>query len=295
MRGWAGVAGIMLVLLVSVGSAEATVVRLEMNFGIEGDPYVHVELFDDRPLTVANFLQYVNGDLYEGTFLHRLVPGFVLQGGGFYTDYSEVDLDGDPETPNPTVPNEFDNEPPRSNVRGTVAMAKVGGDPDSATNQFFFNLADNSANLDHQNGGFTVFGHVIGGMDLIDALASVATYDLGGAPLDEVPLVEDGGYLYFEVIVATDVVSVLTGDVNIDGAVDISDFGGISESWDPFGAGHLYEEGDLDGDGAIGNSDFAMVLGNWSPAGPAPVTVPEPTALWLLMLGGWAWVGRRRR
>lgn len=162
-------------------------VRLDFNLVLLGDyalGTVFLELFDDRPLTTTNFLQYVDANLYDETIMHRLVSNFVLQGGGFYPvlvteppplnvsldPTAKVDLDGDPNTPNPTVLNEFDNSPFRSNLRGTVSMAKVGGDPDSATNQFFFNLTNNSANLDNNNGGFTVFAEVVGnGMTLIDA------------------------------------------------------------------------------------------------------------------------------
>ena len=122
--------------------------------------------------------------------MHRLARNFVLQGGGFYPvivteppplnvsldPTAKVDLDADPNTPNPTVLNEFGNSPFRSNLRGTVSMAKVGGDPDSATNQFFFNWKNNSSNLDNNNGGFTVFAEVVGnGMTMIDVFNS----DLG--------------------------------------------------------------------------------------------------------------------
>lgn len=156
---------------------------------------VIIELFDDRPLTRDNFMQYVNGGLYDSTFMHRLARNFVLQGGGFYPQYqvepqlsnysldptNVVDLDGNVNTSNPTVMNEVNNTPFRSNVTGTIAMAKVGPpegeDPtpetiNSATNQWFVNLKDNSF-LDEPeaNGGFTVFGQVAGdGMDYFNAL-----------------------------------------------------------------------------------------------------------------------------
>ncbi len=150
-----------------------------------------VQLYDragpsvSTPQTAANFLNYVvNGD-YQNTFLHRSVPGFVIQGGGFTIENNTLDVI--PQNP-PVV-----NEPGNTNVRGTIAMAKIGGDPDSATNQWFFNLGDNSANLDNQNGGFTVFGHVLGnGMAVVDALAAVTAYDasvpLGSAVFNQLPL-----------------------------------------------------------------------------------------------------------
>ncbi|MFQ5698162.1 MAG: peptidylprolyl isomerase [Myxococcota bacterium] len=184
--------------LCATHGASAAVVQLTMNLGLN-DPNlgfqnkILIETFDDRPLTSNNFLAYVKGGKYSGTFLHRLAPGFVLQGGGFIKNLvtqtiggvpqtsnlaNPVDLDGDPATPNPTVPNEFSNLPFRSNLRGTLAMAKLAGDPNSATNQWFFNLADNSANLDNQNGGFTVFARVIDGMDLVDALAGLPITNL---------------------------------------------------------------------------------------------------------------------
>ncbi|MHC4875061.1 MAG: peptidylprolyl isomerase [Planctomycetota bacterium] len=136
---------------------------------------------DAAPGTVDNFLNYINDGDYDNSFFHRLVPGFVLQGGGFtsptatFTDtsqFSNVPTD-------PPIQNEFN----LSNVRGTIAMAKLGNDPDSATSQWFFNLADNSANLDNQNGGFTVFAEVRD-MTTVDAIAAFSTSNEGGAFTD---------------------------------------------------------------------------------------------------------------
>ena len=161
-------------LLVTEGLLANSVVRFSSNVGD-----IDMELFDtETPLTVTNFLSYVNAGRYNQSFIHRSVPGFVIQGGGF-------GLNGTTVLPVPTnaaVP----NEPGISNLRGTVAMAKLGLSPDSATSQWFINLKDNSENLDAQNGGFTVFGRVLGnGMAVADRIAAFATYnataDLGEA------------------------------------------------------------------------------------------------------------------
>jgi cyclophilin family peptidyl-prolyl cis-trans isomerase len=162
-------------LCASASIAEATIVRMETN-GLGG---FNIELYDaDAPQTVANFLKYMargaasgNGG-YDGTIIHRQIPGFIVQGGGYGCCY----FDGNPVhiAIDPPVPNEF--SPSRSNVRGTIAMAKLAGDPDSATSEWFINLADNSANLDFQNGGFTVFGRVLDrGMDVVDEIATLST------------------------------------------------------------------------------------------------------------------------
>ena len=149
-------------------SAAAFNVRMQTDLGS-----LDIELFDTvTPLTVANFMNYVNDGDYDGTFIHRSIPGFVVQGGGFIYEGPENFFTGgafDIPT-DPPVVNEFN----LSNLRGTIAMAKVDGDPDSATSEWFFNLDDNSANLDNQNGGFTVFAQVLGsGMDVVDAIAAL--------------------------------------------------------------------------------------------------------------------------
>lgn len=157
-----------------------SVVRFSSNVG-----EIDMELFDtDTPLTVANFLAYVNAGRYNQSFIHRSVPGFVIQGGGFGLNGTTVL----PVTTNAAV----QNEPRISNQRGTVAMAKLGDAPNSATSQWFINLEDNAAILDNQNGGFTVFGRVVGnGMAVADRIAAFSTYNatvqLGGA-FGEVPL-----------------------------------------------------------------------------------------------------------
>ena len=155
----------------------ATIVQFQTVLGT-----FEVNLYDeDTPATVANFLNYVNDRDYDNVVIHRSAPGFVVQGGGLVSTGS---------LPLISVPTDAAvvNEPEFSNVRGTIAMAKLDGDPNSATSQWFFNMADNSANLDVQNGGFTVFGEVTGmGMDVIDAIEALPLYDLGGA-LGSLPL-----------------------------------------------------------------------------------------------------------
>jgi cyclophilin family peptidyl-prolyl cis-trans isomerase len=146
------------------------IVRLKTSFG-----NVDVELEDTAtPKTVANFLNYVNSGRYNDTIIHRSLPGFVEQGGGFGLGANGT-LNPTHITTDPAV----QNEPGISNVRGTIAMAKNPGNPNSATSEFFFNLANNSSNLDTQNGGFTAFGHVVNNtMSVVDAMAQVPQFNL---------------------------------------------------------------------------------------------------------------------
>ena len=144
--------------------------------------WIDVSLLEDQlsgaPLTIANFERYIEEEKYTDVILHRLISGFVLQGGGF--QWSNDQTSPSSIESFPAVQNEFSSE--RSNTRGTIAMAKIGNDPDSATNQWFFNLADNSDNLDNQNGGFTVFGKTKTETDLlfVDILASSPVANAGG-------------------------------------------------------------------------------------------------------------------
>ena len=144
---------------------------------------IDAELYDqDKPVTVQNFIQLVQAGAYQNSFFHRCVPGFVLQGGGFlifnpattnfigppYSNVGQVGNFG-------PITNEFKTGPFHSNLYGTIAMAKTS-DPNSATSQFFFNLVNNSASLDDTNnsGGFTVFGHVLRGTNILNQFNGVS-------------------------------------------------------------------------------------------------------------------------
>lgn len=197
-----------------------TIVQLAFSgYAAGGSSNVVLQLFDhDKPATVQNFLHYIVSGAYSNLFWTRCVPGFVLQGG----DYSTDDRTNGPP-PNlisiastftenvgyiPPFPFQIDNEygvgPLIPNTFGTIAMAKSPGDPDSAVNVFFFNLADNSTNLDNQNGGFTVFGRILSGTNVLDYFNTFSTPTIfdridtsgaptnglfdGGAPLDTLPV-----------------------------------------------------------------------------------------------------------
>jgi peptidyl-prolyl cis-trans isomerase A (cyclophilin A) len=153
------------------------------------DGPINVELFDARaPQTVANFLNYVLSGAYDSSIFHRLasVPS-VLQGGGFTFDAASHSIP--PIPTNPAVANEFG----ASNTKGTIAMAKLGNDPNSATDEFYFNLSDNTG-LDTTNGGFTVFGKIVGADDqtVLDTLAATPvkneTNGNPASPFGEIPL-----------------------------------------------------------------------------------------------------------
>ena len=133
-----------------------------------------IELFADRaPETVQNFLAYVDAEFYDGTIFHRVIPNFMIQGGGFTADMNQ-------KTTNAPIENEADNG--LKNERGTIAMARTS-DPHSATGQFFINSVDNDF-LNHkskttQGWGYAVFGKVVEGMAVVDAISAVKTKTRG--------------------------------------------------------------------------------------------------------------------
>jgi len=181
--------GVTLIVTSSLaGAADFSKVRVETTAGT----FV-IELDGNRaPLTVANFLQYVNDGFYDGTIFHRVVNSFVIQGGGYTVNHEAKET-------RPAVPNESGNG--LSNDRLTVAMARTN-DPHTADSQFYINLADNEA-LDPKptRWGYTVFGRVIDGVDIVDEIGNRATsakdqfQNLPTAPIiiERMTLVSDTG------------------------------------------------------------------------------------------------------
>ena len=144
---------------------------------------IKVELFPDAaPKTVANFLDYVKAKHYDGTQFHRVISGFMIQGGGFTPDFKQK-----PTKPPIAIESEQSSKAGLMNVPGTLAMARTG-DPNSATAQFFINVADNKflnfRSADPQGYGYTVFGKVIEGMDVVDKIAKTPTGSDGPFPKD---------------------------------------------------------------------------------------------------------------
>ena len=145
-------------------------VCLDTNFG-----KITIQLNSEKaPISAENFLTYVKEEYFNDTIFHRVIPGFMIQGGGFLEGMVQ-------KSGNPSIKNEADNG--LSNKRGTLAMARTP-DPDSASSQFFINLKDNDF-LNYtaptsQGWGYAVFGEVTEGMDVVDSIAKVATSNHGG-------------------------------------------------------------------------------------------------------------------
>jgi len=143
---------------------------------------ITVELFKDRaPASVENFVQYATDGFFNGTIFHRVIPGFMIQGGGFTPDLTE-------KPTRPPIRNEATNG--LSNVRGTLAMARTQA-LRSATSQFFISVSDNRSKLDHRgyspsDFGYAVFGRVLSGLEVADQIAAVKTATSG--PHSDVPI-----------------------------------------------------------------------------------------------------------
>jgi peptidyl-prolyl cis-trans isomerase B (cyclophilin B) len=174
-----------LALLAPQGQAAPAAPQVKFKTSL-GD--VTIELFPDKaPKTVENFLEYTRSGFFDGTVFHRIIPGFVVQGGGMTADMTQ-------KSTRPPIPNEADNG--LKNLRGTLSMARTS-DPNSASSQFFISLADN-ASLDHtgktsQGWGYAVFGKVVAGMDVVDAMAKVKTGNRGfhqNVPVEPVVLIK---------------------------------------------------------------------------------------------------------
>jgi len=143
--------------------------------------------FDKAPVTAANFLQYARDDFFTGTVFHRVINGFMVQGGGMDSDMNQ-------KAGRASIENEADNG--LTNEIGTLAMARTG-DPHSASSQFFINVADNGF-LNHsgknsQGWGYAVFGKVVDGMDVVDNMKAVKTGNSGGhqdVPVDIIEITE---------------------------------------------------------------------------------------------------------
>jgi len=216
------IVGMLLGISIPLQTPANTLLRMQTDLG-----GVDIELFDAQaPETVQNFLNYVNRGDYDGTFIHRSVPGFVVQGGGYIFNGAPGSFFSGGTSHIPTdapVVNEPDpvNRP---NVRGTLAMAKTS-DPDSATSEWFFNLADN-ASLDDPNnsGGFTVFGQVLGnGMAVWDAVADfsrcidVAPFPFFCGSFPEVPTADWNQAVSNDTLINVVHIGV---DIDGDGAID---------------------------------------------------------------------------
>lgn len=159
-----------LFLATPIQAADNPVVEMVTSMGT-----VKIELYPEKaPITVKNFLKYVDDGFYNGTIFHRVIPKFMAQGGG-YTPALEK------KKTNPPIKNEAGNG--LSNKRGTISMARTP-EPDSASAQFFINVVDNSAGLDRdlsqRNFGYAVFGKVTSGMDVIDKIVDVETKTVSG-------------------------------------------------------------------------------------------------------------------
>jgi len=171
-------------LVASLSMAETPLVRISTN---QGD--MVIELAPERaPVTVKNFLEYVENDFYDGTIFHRVIEGFMIQGGGFDSSFRR-------KATGPAIPNEANNG--MRNQRYTISMARTNA-PHSATAQFFINTEDNR-NLDHtaatdRGWGYAVFGRVVEGQEIVDKISQVPTGPGGpfsrDAPRDQVVINE---------------------------------------------------------------------------------------------------------
>lgn len=256
---WIVFAALMLSFSPAKGHAQSQLVRFDSVFG-----KFDVALYNNTPLTNTNFLTYVDAGDYTNTFIHRsadveVIPEvfepFVIQGGGFKFENNQFGLT------NQNAP--VMNEPFNPNIRGTIAMAKVGplgsDDPEnSATNQWFISTRDNRTILDGQNGGFTAFGFVQGdGMEIVDALKAVPDYDGTGIhpAFTDLPLLANDGNLADSLLIFSQIVRATNalGDLDGSGSITGADIDLLYAAYGATPANDI--ELDIDSDGQVGDSD----------------------------------------
>jgi cyclophilin family peptidyl-prolyl cis-trans isomerase len=220
---------IILSILPGVLFAANPQVTLQISGAVTGN--IVLEIYaDTAPITAANFISYVKKSYYNGLIFHRVIKDFMIQGGGFDTNLVQKAHD-------PNIINESYNG--LSNLRGTIAMARTY-EPDSANSQFFINTVNNtslnygaiaydgSSNA-YRKVGYCVFGRVVSGMSVVDAISAVTTATESGMP--NVPVndvIIQNAYISLNAPVCKDK---LTGDINGDCNVDFEDFAEMAENW----------------------------------------------------------------
>lgn len=299
-------------LLSLAGTARAgTLVSFNTNFGT-----IKVDLFDDvvGP-TVQNFITAMNGGYYTDTIIHRSVNNFVIQGGGFDTDFESVGY-------TPATPLELQYQ--ILNRRGTIAMARSAAS-NSASSQFYFNTADNSTTLapNATSAGYAAFGWIVSGLDVMDAMAAIPRYNAGGV-FNELPLQNypgSGDVLPQHLLIIHSVTidqqhpsfqnPINSYDTNNDGNVNASDALVVINSLLQYGAhdaagdyiGNTYKYFDTNGNGRVNASDALAIINTLIAQQASPqasalaMTVPEPSSLVMLATAGAALAvfGWRRR
>jgi len=222
-------AAFLLLLVIPCGAGTITV-ELQTNVGD-----ISIALFPDKaPVTVENFLNYVESGFYDGLIFHRVIAGFVIQGGGFDPNY---------ELRDPCAPIINESYNGLSNLRGTIAMARVD-EPDSATSQFFINHADNP-DLDRDNYpdgyGYCVFGQVVAGMDVVDAIANEPTGEVnfpGLGIMQDVPIGPNSPIIIYaaNIVDSNYCADEIGGDLDGDCRVDFTDFALMAANWFDYGS-----------------------------------------------------------
>jgi cyclophilin family peptidyl-prolyl cis-trans isomerase len=222
-----------LILLLSFVFGIAKAANPEVTLHVSGavNGTVVVELYADKaPITVANFMNYVKRGFYNGLVFHRVIPGFMIQGGGYNTNLVKMAI-------NPAIMNESSNG--LSNVTGTIAMARTPY-PHSATSEFFINQVDNlfldyvpilydASDNAYSKYGYCVFGKVLSGMDIVNAIAILPTttkVNMGNVPVNNV-IIQSAIITRNAPVCAVK----LAGDINGDCTVDFEDFIVIAQNW----------------------------------------------------------------